>query len=280
METFALAPALRAALERLIDFAGLFPPAELPMEDAVASYDRARASAPAWMLGRFIVPAARLVELRSMLGGRPRFELSVIAAPAAFDLVARERRANWATIGALEVPLGDASVDACAVAAEQAGLHDLPIFVESRRVSEQRQFNVLAAHGFGAKLRCGGAVPEAFPSVADVAEFIAEASAVGLAFKATAGLHHPVRSLQQLSESSAVTMHGFLNLLAAAVAAPQADATTLEAIIAEEDPTVLLRGLGNEDAVRRARERFVSYGSCSFDEPVDDLRALGVLAAG
>jgi hypothetical protein len=277
METFALAPPLRAALERLIDFAGLFPPAELPMEDAVASYDRARASAPAWMLGRFIVPAARLVELRSVIGGRLRFELSVIAAPGAFDLVARERRANWATIGALEVPLGDASVTACADAAEQSGLRDLPIFIESRRVSQEGQFEVLAAHRFGAKLRCGGTLPEAFPSVGEVAAFIAQTSAAGVAFKATAGLHHPVR---HFNAAASVTMHGFLNLLVAALAAPRADAAALERIVAEEDPDALVSALDDTAAVRSARARFVSYGSCSFDEPVDDLRALRMLAAG
>ncbi len=277
METFALAPPLRAALERLIDFAGLFPPAELPMEDAVASYDRARASAPAWMLGRFIVPAARLVELRSVIGGRLRFELSVIAAPGAFDLVARERRANWATIGALEVPLGDASVTACADAAEQSGLRDLPIFIESRRVSQEGQFEVLAAHRFGAKLRCGGTLPEAFPSVGEVANFVAQTSAAGVAFKATAGLHHPVR---HFNAAASVTMHGFLNLLVAALAAPRADAAALERIVAEEDPDALVSALDDTAAVRSARARFVSYGSCSFDEPVDDLRALRMLAAG
>jgi len=277
METFALAPALRAALERLIDFAGLFPPAELPMEEAVASYDRARASAPAWMLGRFIVPAARLVELRGVLAEHPRFELSVIAAPGAFDLVARERRANWATIGALEVPLGDASVAACADAAEQTGLRDLPIFIESRRVSQEGQFEVLAAHRFGAKLRCGGTLPEAFPSVSEVAAFIAQTSAAGVAFKATAGLHHPVR---HFNAAASVTMHGFLNLLVAAVAAPRADVAALERIIAEEDPAALISALDDTAAVRSARARFVSYGSCSFDEPVDDLRALRILAAG
>jgi hypothetical protein len=277
METFALAPALRAALERLIDFAGLFPPAELPMEEAVASYDRARASAPAWMLGRFIVPAARLVELRGVLAEHPRFELSVIAAPGAFDLVARERRANWATIGALEVPLGDASVAACADAAEQTGLRDLPIFIESRRVSQEGQFEVLAGHRFGAKLRCGGTLPEAFPSVSEVAAFIAQTSAVGVAFKATAGLHHPVR---HFNAAASVTMHGFLNLLVAAVAAPRADVAALERIIAEEDPAALISALDDTAAVRSARARFVSYGSCSFDEPVDDLRALRILAAG
>lgn len=274
METFALAPARRAALERLIDYAGLFPPASLAMEDAVANYDRARSSAPAWMLGRFIVPATRLVELRSAVAGQAHFELSVIAPPTMFEVVARARHEGWATIAALEVPLGDSSIGGCARRAQRACLDDLPMYVELSR--GRLAMNELAEHGLGAKLRCGGIKSAAFPSVADVAVFIAKACATNVPFKATAGLHHPVR---HFNEAAGVTMHGFLNLLCAAAFAPQVDRTALEAIVAEKDPSALLRALDDEDAMRGARARFVSYGSCSFDEPVDDLRALGVLAA-
>ena len=117
----------------------------------------------------------------------------------------------------------------------------------------------VAAAGAHAKLRCGPAVP----TVEQVAAFIVAARDAGVAWKATAGLHHPVRSERE---------HGFLNLLlAAAQAEDGADEAALRAVLAERDPAEL------RDAAERPRERFVSIGSCSFSEPVADLQALGIL---
>jgi hypothetical protein len=123
----------------------------------------------------------------------------------------------------------------------------------------------------GAKIRCGGTT---LPSVHEVADFVATCRAAGVPFKATAGLHHPIRSGDR---------HGFLNLLAAAVFA----GADPEAILAEEDPdafTLDEHGFGVHDhradaetiAAARA-ELFIAYGSCSFDEPTGDLMALGLL---
>jgi len=264
---------VRAALDRLIDYAGLFPPAELSMSDALSQYERAREGGASWMLSRFIVPATRLHELQQSLEKtRARLELSVIAAPDAFELLQRIRSEDWATIASVEVPLGNASVGECAERARDAGFLDLPIFVELPRA--QRAMAELAAHGLAAKLRCGGVEPSAYPGTGDVAAFIDEAVAAGVPFKATAGLHHPVR---HFNEGAGVTMHGFLNLLVAAERAGSVDRGELEAIVAQEDPAQLT--LADETALRRARERFVSYGSCSFEEPVEDLRALHLLSA-
>jgi hypothetical protein len=123
----------------------------------------------------------------------------------------------------------------------------------------------------GAKIRCGGST---LPSVAEVAEFVAACRDAGVPFKATAGLHHPIRSGDR---------HGFLNLLAAAVFADG----DLEAILGEEDPAAFRLEAGRfavhdhvagAETIAAARaELFVAYGSCSFDEPVEDLTALGLL---
>jgi hypothetical protein len=113
----------------------------------------------------------------------------------------------------------------------------------------------LVAIGGRAKLRCGGA---AVPSVEEVALVVACCREAGVPFKATAGLHHAVRTGEE---------HGFLNLLAAASAPPE----SLDAVLAEEDPAAL-------ELDEAGRELFTSFGSCSRREPVDELRALGRLA--
>ena len=264
---------MRAALERLIDYAGLFPPAKLPLEEALTQYERAREGAASWVLSRFIIRAEALIDLRKCLNGRTGIELSVIAAPAMFEVVARARHEGWAMITAIEVPLGDYSIGGCVRQSRRARLDDLPIYVEHSH--GRLAMDELAAGGLRAKLRCGGIKPSSFPSVEAIAGFIAEASAAGVPFKATAGLHHPLR---HFNRDAGVMMHGFLNVLAAAAHAPHVDRARLEAILAAERLEEL--DLSDEAEIRRARrERFVSYGSCSFEEPVEDLRALRLLAA-
>ena len=238
--------ARRAALGRLIDHAALFPPASLPMADAVAADREARAGRFAWMLDRFIVPASRLGELPE--GFVPR--LSVVAdvdplppLPAAVEFV--ETRTP------LAAPEG------------------VRVFTEIRPGDPLPEGD--------AKIRCGG---ETFPSVEEVAAFVIACRVAGKAFKATAGLHHPIRTPRR---------HGFLNLLAAAVFsfAFDLDERDLEALLAEEDPSAF--SLDDEAFVARGRsagagaimaarqELFIAYGSCSISEPVEDLQELGVL---
>src|SRR5262249_45266575 len=143
-----------------------------------------------------------------------------------------------------------------------------------------------------AKIRTGGLVRNAFPPIPEIAAFVPACPAAEVPFKATAGLHHPVRSVHRLTyepNSPTYKMHGFLNLfLAAAVAkTSHPDMAVTTAILAGEDPEEFKFGedvLGwKEHLITTAdaavvREGFaLSFGSCSFDEPVDDLRALGWL---
>ncbi len=142
----------------------------------------------------------------------------------------------------------------------------------------------LARLGLAAKLRCGGMTADAFPSVDEVVEFIAAAATARIPFKATAGLHHPVR---RLDETSGFTMHGFLNILAAAALAPRVTANNAVIGYCRRRPQAFaferIRSHGATSASATAeleatrRNAFVSYGSCSFAEPVDDLTALGLL---
>lgn len=272
-------PSVHAAFNALIDYAGLFPPARLSLEQARREYAAARSGDWSWVLGRFIVPASLLDAIPETLEA----PLSVIADEGGASLPALERRiACDARIEALEVP------PEIEVKELRAGLGDrvrAPVFVEIERSTEQSAtMRELARYGYGAKLRCGGLSAEAFPSVDDVADFISAANAVGVAFKATAGLHHPVRHRDPSTE---FMMHGFLNVLAAAALAPRVNRVTLERILAEEDASAFAFDettfrwrneiLQTADLERTRRDAFVAYGSCSFAEPIDDLTALGIL---
>lgn len=305
--------AVRAALSRLIDYAGLFPPAKLDMAPAVAEYIAAREGAHAWMLGRFIVPASRLPDvLAAVPDDAAPVALSVIvdagtdarawfgAARDALDRIARVRSSEArVSIEALEVPLPalltlretyDATIGQLSALTQTAGLRDLPAFVEVPR--DQRWMELLAGTmaaiaraRLGAKIRCGGVTADAFPSPAQVAAFLRASAGEKVPFKATAGLHHPIR---HTNHASGFVMHGFLNLLAAAAFARDCDAEVLEAILSDEDAT----SFSFDEAGLRWRDRhasvaavaamrthgFVGYGSCSFDEPVDDLTALSILS--
>ncbi|HEY6326505.1 MAG TPA: hypothetical protein VIW73_08370, partial [Candidatus Cybelea sp.] len=117
-------------------------------------------------------------------------------------------------------------------------------------------------------------------------DFILAANNARVPFKATAGLHHPVR---RLDAAGGFMMHGFLNLLAAAALAARVDSNTLRRIVAEEDPSAFRfdddsfawrdERIGIDDLTQARRAAFVAYGSCSFSEPIGDLSALGILSA-
>ena len=149
---------------------------------------------------------------------------------------------------------------------------------------------VIASRGARAKVRTGGLSAEAVPTAASLARFLAACASLRLPFKATAGLHHPVRSERAFTyaaDSPRGVMHGFLNVFAAAVLLREGriDASGAEALLGDEraqtfafDGDVLRVGTHtlNEHEIDRARREFaVSFGSCSFADPVDDLRALG-----
>lgn len=283
------------ALRGLVDYAGLFPPAQLDLQRATDEYRTARAGSHAWMLGRFIVPLAVLSGHAEGLNDAP---LSVIVEGDRGDAVA-ELRKEGAQIELLEVPLSrdfnsvDAMIDAVKKLRQTFdanGIADITTYVELPRDEcwdslLARALPAFSDLGFRAKLRCGGVTTAAFPSVDEVAAFVSATSVAGIPFKATAGLHHPVR---HIDSATGFPMHGFLNLLAAAALAPSVDLPTLRDVIAEEDALAFsLTDAGlrwrehtadQQTLAAARRHRFVSYGSCSFSEPVEDLIAMGILS--
>ena len=250
----------RALMSRLIDHAALFPPASLPMEAAIDVDRWARGTPQAWMLHRFLVPASRLVEL-----------------PEGFD------PPLGVIVDVDELPPLSAQVDVVEARLERAGATEgvaADVFLEVWPGDEERLDGVLE-RGAGAKVRCGGPTPDMFPSPAELAHCICGCRDRGLRFKATAGLHHPIRD---------GIVHGFLNLLGAAVLAHAEGAgpRDLVPVLLEHDAAAFevtddafgVRGhVFDLDAVTAAREQlFVGYGSCSFSEPVEELRGLRILS--
>jgi hypothetical protein len=251
--------ARHALLAGLIDHAALFPPASLPIDAALEVDRAARATEHAWILHRFLVPASKLVGL-----------------PADFD------PPLGVVVDVDELPPLSGQVDVVEVRLERAAVVEgagVRAFLEVPP-GDDAALDAVAERGAGAKVRCGGATPELFPTPGELAHFICGCRDRGLPFKATAGLHHPIRD---------GIAHGFLNLLGATLLAHAdgADRDELADLLADEDAaafsvtdeafTVRGRAYG-EAAVAAARQQlFTGYGSCSFSEPVEDLRGLRIL---
>jgi hypothetical protein len=292
--------AARALLSGLVDYAGLFPPAALGLADAAAQYARHRREPEVWMLGRFVVPAARLDDLGHAdalpgAGADEPWRLSALlgadvagdsAAVAAFN----EDGAGRAFVDSVELRASTPAEIRAALAFVPSGC---AAFVEVPLGSEVGTLlRALRDEGARAKVRTGGVVPEAIPDAAALARFIEACAATGVPFKATAGLHHAVRAEHPLSSApgaSRTTTHGFLNVFAAAAFARGGmGSADIERVLREERPGAFT--LDAEDL--RWRERSVSaadlaatreglacgFGSCSFAEPVADLKAMGVIA--
>ena len=284
---------LRALLAGSIDYAGLFPPAALPLAAVCANYCSESNSVESWALGRLLAPASRLRDVAELLP--PQCAPWRVAALIGDDLagdVATIRAMN--ATGTLTIEAAESrthSIDAI-VAAAHALDGVCALYAEIPVVDDPAPLvDAIAAAGARAKIRTGGVTPEAFPTPVQVARFIRCCSARSVTFKATAGLHHPMRGEYRLTyhtDAPCSTMFGFLNVFVAAALARIDDReTTLVALLEERDPATL--GFGPEGI--RWREHFlpthlvaetrnafaISFGSCSFREPIDDLHQLGLL---
>jgi hypothetical protein len=240
-------------LERLIDHAALFPPASMPLPEALAEDRAARADPSAAVMGRFVTPAGLLSALPD-----ERPALSVVLRGA--DDV--ELLGGVADVEAVEMRLDGPRPHPPDLIATYRALEPLGVETyfelvlgDSWRDDVPAAIGSVAAVGGRVKLRCGG---ETVPSVGQVALVIACCRDAGVPFKCTAGLHHAVRRGEE---------HGFLNILAATTA----PTGRLGEVLAEEDAS-------NLDLDGANRHLFVAFGSCSWREPVDDLRELGLLA--
>jgi len=294
-----------ALLDGLIDYAGLFPPASLDMDSAVRAYSDYRKSDDRSLLGRFIVPAVQLPELARAAGsfiasepGDP-WRVSVIAGQdpvaardIALDFNCRHAGADAipnAVCDAIEMPVK--SFDDVTLALETFS-DSFNLFLEIPLQPDPAPLIArLAGTRASAKMRTGGVVESAIPSPAEVLRFIRACSENGVPFKATAGLHHALRGDYPLTyERGAAcgTMYGYLNvfLAAAFVEAGMDDARILE-LLGETDRSafrfdesgVHWRSFSvDADKLLKIRREFaISFGSCSFVEPVSEAKELNLL---
>jgi hypothetical protein len=282
-------------LSNIIDYAGLFPPAGLPMPAAVANYASYLQSEHRALLGRFIVPVARLAEFEQAAAGQNGlWRLSVLMGPdpeadlhriAAFN----QKYEGSAIIDTLELKAAapDEIIATCrSIPADFIPYFEIPIEPDSAELLE-----AISENGAHAKVRTGGVTAETFPSTASVARFLVACADADVPFKATAGLHHPIRSVHRLTyepDSPTSIMHGFLNVfIAAAFAQNGIEEVELIEVLEETSPEAFRFDSGGitwrgHDAVRahlrNTRNLFaMSFGSCSFEEPIADLKKLGLL---
>lgn len=287
----------------LVDYAGLFPPAELGMSQAVANYSAYRRRPDAGMLGRFVLPASRLDEFADAAAEHlphgthaEPWLLAVILTDKFEDEIPAILKFNcshW-----VDSPSGYALIDTVEIKAsrpESVALirKTLPEFYRAFiEIPPDQQspdlFSAIRGATFSAKIRTGGTEENAFPSGSSIVEFMKACRQHGIAFKATAGLHHVVFSNYPLTYqpgSASAEMFGFLNVFAAAIflfqGSPDADVL---AVIQERDPSAFVfdesgmrwRSISVSPAqIDRARKEFaISFGSCSFTEPVEELARL------
>jgi hypothetical protein len=311
-----------ALLRGLFDDASLFPPAALPMSEAVSGHIRHQAAWYRQLSGPFVCPETRLTQLRAALtavnlgeidlslvvtGGAgavaeavdavavdPRLRLRSVEVPARLSATAGQDRAaagqdraaagqdraaagqDQAAVGRSDVVRAVAEVitalDAVPLAGA-AGYAEIPLTALGDDV-----LGPIEAYRYRPKLRTGGQAATAFPDEAALAAALVALADRRLPFKCTAGLHHAVR---HTAADTGFEHHGFLNLLlAVAAAADGAPASAVAEVLADRDGTGVaarVAGLDGHDAAS-ARELVASIGSCSTDEPVTDLVALGLIS--
>jgi hypothetical protein len=240
-----MSSSLHALLANLIDYAGLYPPAALPLPEVIANYSAYLKSPHAWMLNRLVLPASKLPQVQLQDGWRVTL------------LVDGEPGELPPQVETLETKLP----------------HRLSLPTYSESPAEQIE-------GAFAKVRTGALNPDAVPTTEVLAEFLCWTAQHQVPFKATAGLHHPIRSRR-------TNMHGFLNVFIAAAFAWFGEDELIPEMLDDEDPKAF-KFLGDvihwrdyglfTEQVQAARRDFAhSFGSCSFEEPIADLRELGLL---
>lgn len=311
-------PSVRLFMQRLIDYAGLFPPAGLPIETAIHNYNQYVHDQDNWMLGRFIVPASRLSEIvpymamfsddhplmLSIVGNRSRSNeecLELLTGSLDRIQLFRNQFQEAAGIDVLEWPMPPIPIQSRLLAAigREASIFGLRTFCELTYAFDSNwetkmlealdhiaTFNTVSEAKIGVKLRTGGVTADAFPLPSQIAFVLEACRDRTIPMKFTAGLHHPVRMYRPEVNAK---MHGFLNVFFAGMLAHvhKLDRKSIAEIIEDENPdnfTFTAEGLHwrnlsmTSAEIHSSRNRALcAYGSCSLDEPREEMRQLQIL---
>jgi hypothetical protein len=301
---------LRALLAQSIDYAGMFPPCSLALEAALRNQAESVRSPEAWMLKTFVLSFSQfdaVAESLSLFGREHPLRISALGSKAAnrdhfiagLKIAADKIRslcaqhAGLVSVDQLEIALvPDADLGLLAKITSILDGFDLQTFWEAPIDLAEETIALLAEHSlatdqrpFGVKLRTGGVTADAFPVSRQIARVLVAAAKARLPIKFTAGLHHPIR---QFREEVQTKMHGFLNVLGAAVLTAEHgwnEEQTAEMLEDENATSFLFEDESfawrewkiTTDRIKERRKFVTSFGSCSFDEPREDLRALNLL---
>jgi len=297
---------LLSLLDGLIDYAGLFPPAKLEMAEAVDHYLRYVQGPDSWFVGRFVCSSTRLPELVAVLEkipAAPEIPIAVIGKPNEnldgwYEALEHDALAmnefvksvgTRAGLEAYEVRVpGHADVETCIK--DLRSFQEVDVFVELPWGDgmDDSLAALAETEWLAAKARTGGEAASSYPSSAELAHFIHGSVALDLSFKLTAGLHHP---LPRTDRETGARMHGFLNVLAACGFALAHDMARkeLEEVLRTssiedwdfDEKKLTWRGLSlSMEDIEDTRDLLWSIGSCSVEEAMSDLDALGLVAGG
>ena len=267
-------------LTNLVDDAAVFPPGSAALDDAVPAHAAHRASWFAPLIGPLLIPLADRAAFRAL--APPGTPVGVIGSPA--DLEAALDDLPGGTCQ-LESPVAKRGEDPLTGLERLAGLMrktkepwqwycEVPL--AWGLMSALDELARLRAEGLpaAAKFRTGGLAAELFPTPAELAAVICACRDRDLPFKLTAGLHHAVR---HTDPETGLVHHGFLNILAAVLAARDgAEPADLAPLLSSTDGGPLAERV--RPHLAEPRPLWVAFGSCSVTEPVADLTMLGLLS--
>ncbi|MFG1833285.1 hypothetical protein [Micromonospora chersina] len=274
-------------LAGLVDDAAVFPPGSAALPDAVTAHHRHRAGWYADLVGPLLLPASTLPDLPELLAPEATLAVGVIGDVPVGRLEAALAEADpRLAVRQVEAPVAKRGED------PQPGLADLVKLAErlggtTVYAEIPLTFGLMAALDalaearagglpVAAKFRTGGLAAELFPTPVELAAVICACRDRELPFKLTAGLHHAIR---HRDPETGFTHHGFVNVLAATLAATGGgEVDGVAELLAATDP---LRVVELARSQREAeRPLWVGYGSCSISEPLTDLIRLGLVNGG
>ena len=305
--------AFRTFMLQILDYAGMYPPANLSLDEAFKNFVAYQSDPYAWMLSRFVIPAKRLKEISAFnekisfttlgRGGKDMDEFLANVNLDIADIRTFCDSHQAATVDMYEVALPASSLtdkfaanDIVTRAADALNKNGIMVFFEAPFVETGESWEVRAEKllralrkvkdkHVGFKLRTGGVTADAFPSTAQVAWAMAQTREAGVPLKCTAGLHHPIRHFNQSVQTK---MHGFLNVFGAGIltTASGISRAEIQAILEDENAENFAfdeNGFSwntlrvDNSEMKKARLFATSFGSCSFDEPKEDLQAIKLL---